>query len=115
MPIPAALTSVAPAFADVVEGFDRVLRNGAVPAGSATIEARVTALQSAMALHMPGQESRVMEYVRAAEANLASDVTGVNAALPSIAAQLSPGDDRWRVCLSVAWDLACSAAYGRWV
>lgn len=115
MPVPAALTSVAPAFADVVEGFDRVLRNGAVPPGTATIEARVTALQSAMALHLPAHAARVMEYVRAAEANMASDATGVNAAFPAIAAQLSPGDDRWRVCLSVAWDLACSAAYGRWI
>lgn len=114
MPIPATLTAVASAFADVFVGFDAVLRNGSVPQGTLTVAQRVDALSAALATHMPQQQARIMDHVRAAEANMASDAAGVNAAFPGIAAQLSPGDDRWRVCLSVAWDLACSAAYGRW-
>jgi hypothetical protein len=114
MSIPAALTAVAPAFGEVFVGFDAVLRNGLVPQGTPTIAQRVDALAAALTVQMPAQQARIMEHVRAAEANIAADATGATAAFATISALLSGSDDRWRHCLSVAWDLASAQAYGRW-
>lgn len=112
---PPALAAVQPSHLAMLEGFDAVLRHGAVPAGSPSIADRVTAFNVSIAgRFLPTQVVVIMEHVRAAEANITGEAANLPNVYPDTYNLMSPGDLRWRASLSLAWDLVVAAAYGRW-